>query len=448
LRYIPHTEADVRAMLAAIGVASIDDLFSDVHREFPPRAAADLPPPLGEPDLLRHLEAVAGRNAQPASFVGAGIYEHYVPAAVGEILSRSEFYTAYTPYQPEVSQGTLQAAFEFQTLICQLTGMEVANASMYDGASATAEAILLARRVTGRRRVLLSMGVHPEYRRVCGTYLHASGDVPETVPTGADGRTDVRALASRLGDDVAAVVVQSPNFFGCIEEGASLARAARDAKALYVSAVTEPLSFAMLRPPGAEGADLVCGEAQSLGVGMSFGGPGLGIFAAREAYLRQLPGRLVGRAADHDGRPGFVVTLATREQHIRRARATSNICTNHFLCALASTVYLCLMGKSGLRELALLNHSKAEYAKERIAALPGYGLRHGAPTFNEFAVRTPRPARELVGLLGAEGIVPGLPLSRYFPEEESALLVCVTEMRTRDEIDRLVEALRRHGGRA
>jgi glycine dehydrogenase subunit 1 len=434
-------------MLRAVGVSSIDDLFADVHKDFPQRPPADLPPPLGEPDLVRHLESLAARNAQPLSFVGAGIYEHYVPAAVGELLARSEFYTAYTPYQPEVSQGTLQAAFEFQTLICQLTGMEVANASMYDGASAAAEALLMARRVTGRHKVLLSAGLHPEYAQVCETYLHASGDAIERVPLGPNGRTDLRALESALSSDVAAVMIQSPNFLGCIEDLAPMAAAAHGAKALCAAVVTEPTALALVRPPGELGADIVCGEAQALGVGMSFGGPGLGIFAAREAFLRQLPGRLVGRAQDSAGNGGFVVTLATREQHIRRAKATSNICTNHFLCALAATIYLSLLGKQGLRELALMNHSKAEYAKERITALPGYGLGYEAPTFNEFVVRTPRPAAELIRALAAEGIAPGLDLARYHPVETHALLTCVTEMRTREEIDRLCAALGRHGGR-
>jgi glycine dehydrogenase subunit 1 len=431
-------------MLRAIGVASIDDLFADVHRHFPLRPPADLPA-LGEPDLLRHLEAIAGRNGSPVSFVGAGIYEHHVPAAVGEILARSEFYTAYTPYQPEVSQGTLQAGFEFQTLICQLTAMDVANTSMYDGATATAEAVLMARRVTGRRRAVMSAAVHPETREVCRSYLRASGDEPTIVPVGEDGRTDLWAAEAALGPDVAVLVVQTPNFFGCVEDLAPLSRAAHEAGALFVVTVTEPLAYALLKPPGELGADVVCGEGQSLGIPMQLGGPGLGLFAAREAYLRQLPGRLVGRTTDAKGRVGYVLTLATREQHIRRARATSNICTNHFLCALASTVYLTLLGKQGLRELAEMNHAKAEYAKERIARIPGFGIRFSAPTFNEFAVRTPVPAAEIVRSLAAEGIVPGADLGAWDPAMSHALLVCTTELRTRAEIDRLAGGLARWG---
>jgi glycine dehydrogenase subunit 1 len=447
VRYIPHTEADVREMLRVIGVASVDDLFAEVHRRFPERPPADLPAALGEADLLRHLEAVAAKNELPVSFAGGGIYDHHVPAAVGEVLARSEFYTAYTPYQPEVSQGTLQAAFEFQTLVCQLTGMEVANASMYDGASATAEAVLMARRITGRDGVILSAALHPEYQEVCDTYLKASGDCWRLAPLGTVGTVDREALGGLLDGEVAAVVVQSPNFFGCLEDLEALAPVVHDAGGLLVAAVTEPLAFALLRPPGQMGADIVCGEAQSLGIPMQFGGPGLGIFAAREAFLRQMPGRLIGQTQDARGRVGYVVTLATREQHIRRAKATSNICTNHFLCALAATVYLALMGRQGLRELAALNFSKTEYAKKRIAALPGYGLRHPAPTFNEFVVRTPVPAEKVVDRLVSRGIVPGLALGRYDEKRSHELLVCVTEQRTRAEIDALAEALEVEGRR-
>ncbi|MFA5515772.1 MAG: aminomethyl-transferring glycine dehydrogenase subunit GcvPA [Desulfuromonadales bacterium] len=447
MRYIPHTEEDVRQMLAAIGIESLERLFEEIPAELRLQRPLELPRPLSEPELLREFARLAAKNATAenhVSFLGGGAYNHFIPAVVDQLIGRSEFYTAYTPYQPEISQGTLQAIFEYQTLICQLTGMEVANASMYDGASACAEAVLMAVRATRRRQVLLSRGVHPEYRQTVETYCRYLNVELVELPCDATGRTDLEALARELDGGTAAVVAGYPNFFGIIEDLAALAKAAQTAGARMVAVVQEPMALGLLKSPGELGADIVVGEGQSFGIPLSYGGPYLGFFAARLKDVRSMPGRLVGQTVDLEGRRGFVLTLATREQHIRREKATSNICSNQGLCALMATVYLSLLGKKGMREVARLNLSKAAYAREKIGDLKGFSLPFAGPVFNEFVVEAPEEAVALLARLARQGILGGIALERWFEEMPKRFLVCVTEQNTREEIDVLAAAL---GGR-
>lgn len=444
MRYIPNSPEERAQMLQQIGLRSAEDLFDSIPKEL--RLSRDLKTPaaLSEIELLAGFESLAARNsgARRISFLGAGAYHHYSPTVVDHIISRSEFFTAYTPYQPEISQGTLQAIFEFQTLVCQLTGMEVANASMYDGSTALAEAVLMAERVTKRKRVVACGAIHPEYLEVVDTYVQHAGidfDHAEADPKTGQAPENIAEL---LDDKTAALVVQSPNFFGCIEDVAALADKAHAVGALLVVAITESISMGLLRSPGASGADIVVAEGQSFGVPVSFGGPYVGLFATREKYARQIPGRLVGEAYDKQGRRGFVLTLATREQHIRREKATSNICTNEGLIALAATVYLETMGKRGLQEVATQCAQKAAYAAKRIAEIEGFSVPYTAPRFNEFVVRSPLNARDLLSRLASEkNITGGLPLSRYFKERPNDLLVCVTELNSRADIDALVAGL-------
>lgn len=441
MRYIPHTDRDIEEMLACIGVESLEDLFSDIANCCPAASPLELSSPLPERALLKHLEDLSNRNIRPLQFLGAGCYEHPPAAAVDALLMRGELFTAYTPYQPEISQGTLQAIFEFQTLVCQLTGMEVANASMYDGASAMAEAILMALRITRRKDAVLAGAIHPEYLEVARTYLRGSGDVLRHVPGGADGLCDRSALRRNLDDNTAAVVVQTPNFYGLIEDLPVLVDLAHEAGAKLIAVVTEPFSLGLIRPPGDFDADIVVGEGQPLGIPMNFGGPGVGLFATRKEFVRQMPGRLVSQTVDREGREGYVLTLATREQHIRRGRATSNICTNQGLCALAVTINLCLLGKMGFRQAAELCHAKAEYAKSEIVRRTGWPLTFSGPTFNEFIIETPVAAAEVVAHCLKHDVLPGLALGRFDPSLSKALLVAVTEARTAGEIDRLAGLL-------
>jgi glycine dehydrogenase subunit 1 len=438
MSYTPHTADEVRAMLERIGTPSLEALFEAVPSRLRTRAELKLPPALAERALLAYLRGLADQNlstARAASFLGGGAYNHFIPTAVDTLASRSEFATAYTPYQAEISQGTLQAIFEYQTLMCQLTGLEVANASLYDGASATAEAVLMTLRATRRNRVYLSAALHPHYAQVVRTYLRALGVQIEVLPVGTDGRTEVAAFSG----DPGCVVLQYPNFFGCVEDLAPFASAVHDAGGLLVAATAEPLSLALLRSPGELGADIACGEAQSFGVPLSFGGPYVGFLAARQKLVRQLPGRLIGETVDTDGRRAFVMTLTTREQHIRRERATSNICTNQGLCALRVTIYLSLLGRRGLRRLAETNLALSTYAKGRLATA-GFRVVHSAPTFNEFVVEVPG-IRERHAAIVERGVLPGLLLESYDPERQDQLLVCTTEMNHREEIDRLVREL-------
>ncbi|MEO8190632.1 MAG: aminomethyl-transferring glycine dehydrogenase subunit GcvPA [Acidobacteriota bacterium] len=445
MKFLPTSDADRDAMLAAIGVSSVDDLFASIPASV--RQAPDLPPPMSEIEIRRFFGGLSAKNAHAkdcAFFLGAGLYNHYVSAVADQMLYRAEWLTSYTPYQPEVSQGTLQSIFEFQTHICLLTAMDVANASLYEGASALVEALLMADRlVRGRRRAVLSRGIHPEYRETVRTYFQNLGLEVVEAPLAADGRTDVSALARLVDETTFAVAVQSPNFRGAIEDWAAISEAAHSRGALFVGVVAEAASLALLTPPGEAGADIVCGEAQSLGVPMHNGGPLLGFLSCRTAHQRQIPGRLVGQTADAEGRRAFALTLSTREQHIRREKATSNICTNQGLMALASNIHMSLLGKKGLREVASQSHAKAEYLKQRIAAVPGYRLPDSAPTFNEFVVEAPGPAAPLLSRLARRRILGGVALSRWSREPADArrFLVAVTEMNTREEMDSLAKAL-------
>ena len=436
MRYHPHTDADVVRLLAAVGAPSLEALFAPIPEALRLSRPLRLPEPLDERALLDYLGGLAAKNRSEPPFLGAGAYPHHVPPAVDQLLLRSEFYTAYTPYQPELAQGTLQAIFEFQTLVCLLTGLEVANASMYDGATACAEAALLALRLRrDRRQIILSRALHPSYREVVRTYLHPSGvDIVELPFDPKTGRTDAAALARAATEKTALVLVGSPNFFGVVEDLAPLAEVAHRAGALFGVAVTEALSLGLLAAPGELGADVAVGEFQSFGNGASFGGPGVGFLATRDEFLRQLPGRLCGETQDREGRRAYVLTLSTREQHIRRENATSNICTNHALCALASTMHLAILGKVGLRELALINYRRARYARERLGQ-----PRFTGPTFNEFVVHA--DARSLARAR-ERGLVPGLSLDRHFPELAGTQLLCVTELHDRRRIDELAAALR------
>ncbi|HIC93879.1 MAG TPA: aminomethyl-transferring glycine dehydrogenase subunit GcvPA [Anaerolineae bacterium] len=440
--YVPHTDVDRKAMLAEIGVASVEELFADVPEEvrFP---ELKLPEPLSEMEVMRELRAMSERNADldhHACFLGAGAYNHFVPSVVNHVIGRSEFYTAYTPYQPEISQGTLQTIFEYQTMVCALTGMEVANASHYDGATALAEAALMAVRISRgkRKKVIVSPAVHPEYRQTLRTYIRGTG---LAVVGDEDLRRELDDLKAMLDGDTACLIVQNPNFFGQLEEVGGLAEAVHEAGALFIVAV-DPISLGLFKPPGEYGADIVVGEGQSLGNAISFGGPYLGIFACLDKYKRQMPGRLVGETVDVEGRRGYVLTLTPREQHIRREKATSNICTNEALCALAAGAYLAAMGKRGLRKVAELCYHKAHYAAERIAELPGFELVGDRPFFKEFVVRCPKPPAEINQKLLEHKIIGGYELGRAYPHLADCMLLCVTEMNTKEEIDRLAEALK------
>jgi glycine dehydrogenase subunit 1 len=445
LRYIPNSPEERVEMLDSIGLTSAEELFHSIPEELRLKRPLNTPPPLSEIELLGRFEQMGQRNygAQRTSFMGGGAYSHYIPTIVDHILSRSEFFTAYTPYQPEISQGTLQTIFEFQTLVCQLTGMEVANASMYDGSTALAEAVLMAERVTKRAKIISSSAVHPQYLEVVKTYVQHAGIHLELAAFDEKSGETAAALSAAVDDQTAALVVQSPNFFGCIEDLTALATEAHAKGALLVVAITEPISLGLLKSPGACGADIVVAEGQSFGVPLSFGGPYVGLFATREKYARQIPGRLVGEAYDKQGRRGFVLTLATREQHIRREKATSNICTNEGLIALAATVYLETMGRRGIQETAYQCIQKAAYAAHQIAALEGFSLPFTGARFNEFVVRGPMPGNELLSRLGREKQIDGgIALSRFMPNHDHDILVSVTETNTKEQIDALVAGLK------
>lgn len=445
MRYIPHTDHDIAAMLAALDVKAVDDLFAHLPEELRAQAAINLPPGLSESGVRDRLTTLASTNrvgADTLTFLGGGAYPHFVPVVVDQIIQRAEFATAYTPYQPEVSQGTLQSIFEFQSLVAALLGLDVANASMYDGASATAEAVLMAKRILPRRpTILVARSLHPQYRQVIRTYLDGVPGVRIIeLPWDASGQIDQAALDRHLDDTVSCVVVGYPNFFGVIEDVAHVSHTAHESGALVVTSTTEAIALGLLKSPGALGVDIAVAEGQSLGIALSYGGPGLGLFACRDRFLRNMPGRLVGETVDHEGRRGFVLTLATREQHIRRERATSNICTNHGLCALAATVFLCLMGKQGLRELAERNVRKSHYAQELLQA-GGCRARFSAPFFNEFVIELPN-ARAVWQRLTKQHVVAGLVLEEWYPELKDCLLLCMTELHTREAIERLAEELK------
>ena len=442
MRYLPHTPQEIEAMLAVVGAGTVEDLFTHIPDECRRKAPLNLQAPLSEWELDRHMDGLAGTTAiQPGYmiFLGAGSYDHHIPEAVKQLLRRGEFYTSYTPYQPEVSQGTLQAIYEYQTLVTRLLGMEVANASMYDGASALAEALLMAVRITKRKRVALSGAIHPHYLQVVRTYLGPPGYQILILPYGSDGRTDLSALPAN--GELAAVAVQSPNFFGCIEDLEALERSVHaDSKTLMVVGFSEPLAFGLYKSPGILGADIVCGEGQSLGLPRSFGGPGLGLFACRSQFMRHMPGRLVGRTVDSQGRRGFVLTLATREQHIRREKATSNICTNQGLCATAAAMYMATLGGTGFRRLARMNFDKAAYLMDELSKA-GVDIPFNAPVFNEFVIRLKGESNKLYSQLIDKKIIAGLALEKYYPELKDHYLLCVTETSTKADLDILVKEM-------
>lgn len=443
MRYLPLTESDRAEMLAAIGVDGMDTLFSDIPESAKLAGLLDLPMHSGEIEVERALEALAAKNltdGDAPSFLGAGAYHHHVPAAVDALIQRGEFLTAYTPYQPEISQGTLQSLFEFQTQVAMITGLDVANASMYDGATACAEAVYMASRITRRHRVVLSGALHPQYREVVAT---ATRFLPQEIIAAPAVPGQEEDLAAMLDDNCACVVVQYPDIFGELRDFTALAESCHEAGALLIVAVTEVVALGLVRSPGEMGADIVVAEGKSLGNALNFGGPYLGLFACRDRHVRQMPGRLIGETTDVDGNRGWVLTLATREQHIRREKATSNICTNSGLCALAFSIHLSLLGEDGFTRLARINHARAVTLADRLAELDGVELINQA-FFNEFTLRLTRPAGKLVDELAAAGILAGVPVSRLCPDDDALadlLLVAVTESATDDDMAALVDAL-------
>jgi glycine dehydrogenase subunit 1 len=444
MRYLPLTKTDRQEMLKAIGISSTDELFRDVPLSAQLKSPiSHLPNHASEFEVERHISKLAAKNVAAdscPSFLGAGAYRHHVPASVDQLLLRGEFLTSYTPYQPEVSQGTLQYLFEFQTQVAMLTGMDVANASMYDGATSTAEAVLMANRITKRERVVISGNLHPHYRETIATMSDLTGFVCDALPTAPKGG---EALAGKIDTTTSCVVVQYPDFFGQIQDVTQLAAACHAQGALLIVVVTEIVSLGLLKPPGAMDADIVVGEGQSIGNGLNFGGPYVGLFTCREKFLRQMPGRLCGETVDVDGKRGFVLTLSTREQHIRREKATSNICTNSGLCALAFTMHLSLLGEAGLTKLAELNHAKACQLAESLKSIPGCKVLNDT-FFNEFTLQLPRNASDVVDALAKRPILAGVPVSRLYPSEKELdhlLLVTATELTTEDDMHALVQAL-------
>jgi len=445
--YVPHTDDELEKMLEAVGASSLDELYRDIPEDIRLGRPLDLPAALSEADLVAHLNRLASKNAGANSmscFLGGGTYNHYVPPAVDQLISRPEFYTAYTPYQPEVSQGTLQAIFEYQTMVCELLGMEVANASMYDGAEAAAEAVLMAERIRPKNRegaVVMSGSLNPLYKRTIRTYLEHRGREVLEAGYGPDGALDPDGL-SRLAKSALAVVVQHPNYFGCLEDMEAAANVCEKEGAVFIVVVTEALSLGLLEPPGAFNADIAVAEGQSVGLPMGYGGPHLGMFASREEHVRKMPGRLAGETLDKDGRRGYVLTIATREQHIRRAKATSNICTNQGLMALASAVYMSLLGPSGITELAARNRDKCEKLKAGLAQISEVKQVFSGPTFNEFVLDLGADPAPVLSRMKEKGVLAGIPLAGDYPGLENAVLVAVTEMITDDEMDAYVAGLK------
>ena len=447
MRYLPQTAEEIQKMCEAVGVRRPEDLFEVIPEALRLKEGLKLPPPLSEVDLLRQLKAL-GRENETAdsrlSFLGGGAYHHYIPVAVSAITSRGEFMTSYTPYQPEISQGTLQAIFEFQTMVASLLGMDVANAGNYDGASALAEAALMALRLTDprRRKVLLAQSIHPDYRQVVKTYLgNVDCEIVE-VPFRADGRVDEAALKNLLNEEVALCCVQSPNAFGVVEDLAPLAAELHGNGALLVGCFSEAISLGLLQPMGRAGADIVAGEGASFVNFLNFGGPYLGLFAAKREFVRQLPGRLVGETVDAEGKRGFVLVLSTREQHIRREKATSNICTNQALCALAAAVYLSLLGPQGLKKVARMNYSHAHYLREALLKVPGVERAFSAPHFNEFVLKLNTPVAAVLRRLRERGILGGIDIQSWAPGLDRSLLVCATEMNSKAQMDEYIRAMR------
>jgi glycine dehydrogenase subunit 1 len=441
MRYLPKSPGERLEMLKQIGAGSIDDLFSTIPQEYRLERDLEVPRQMGESEIVDYFRNAAQNSAAGyTSFLGAGAYRHYRPVIIDSLVQRGEFLTSYTPYQAEITQGTLQAIFEFQTMICELTGMEIANASMYDGSTGAAESVTMAVRVTHRSGVLVARTVHPEYREVMQTYAQHQGLAAQALPFGEDGRLDLAALEQSVSEETACVLIQSPNFFGVVEDIPAIAQIVHQKGALLIVSIAEAISLGVVRPPAE--ADIVSIEAQSFGVALSYGGPYCGVIAAKEKYLRQMPGRLVGETVDTEGRRGFVLTLSTREQHIRREKATSNICTNQALVALMATIFLTVYGKEGIRELALHNLAKANYAAEQFAAVGGARLLFAAsPRFHEFVLETSESPEQLNAQLLKQKVIGGLPLGRWYPELGNASLWCTTELNTREQIDHAASLL-------
>jgi glycine dehydrogenase subunit 1 len=443
MSYIPNTPEQQQEMARILGLSSPEELFREIPDGVRLKRSLNLPPAMSELELRAHLEELAGRNTHHDGaplFLGGGCYDHFIPTAVDALASRGEFLTAYTPYQAEASQGLLQAFFEYQSLICELTGMDVSNASMYDGATAMAEAALMAHHIKERPKIVIARSVHPEYRQVLQTYLRTAAFSAVEVAM-ADGATDLAKLESLCDENTCAVIVQHPNFFGCLEPVQAVSEIAHRCGALLIACV-DPISLGVLKPPGAYGADIVVGDGQSLGLPPGYGGPHFGFMACRQEFVRRMPGRLIGETIDRRGQRAFVLTLQTREQHIRREKATSNICTNHALCALRATIYLTLMGKAGLRQVASLCAQKSHYALEALSKINGVAPAFKAPFFKEFAVRMPRPVANLQEFLLRRNIIGGLDVSAWYPELPNTCSFAVTERRTRQEIDALADAVR------
>jgi glycine dehydrogenase subunit 1 len=443
MSYISLSEKDKKEMLAKIGVASVADLFCCIPEELGIKKPLDIPGPLTEPELSEYFEAFASTNTyhRYLSFLGAGAYPHLIPSVVDYLSSRGEFISPYTPYQPEVSQGTLQIIFEFQTLICLLTGMDIANASLYDGASGAAEAVLMTDRLKGRSKVLVAKNLHPQYREVIKTYTENLDFTLQDVFYNNTGEMDLDDLERKLDEQTSAVVVQSPNFFGIVEKLEEISRLSHRHEALCVVVVAEPMSLGILEAPGYSGADIVAGEGQSFGIPLSFGGPYLGFMACKESFLRQFPGRIAGQTKDVEGKTGYVLTLSTREQHIRRERATSNICTNQAWCALRATIFLETLGKEGLRELAIQNLQKASYLKDILAGVKGVRPKFSGKFFNEFVLEFEKPWKDIQQFLMEKKIIGGLPLENIFPELANCALFCATESHKREDMERLLGVL-------
>jgi len=440
--FTPHTEAEIAEMLKVIGVSSVEELFSVIPSEFKVQGCMKLPESMSEAEVLAYMKDLAAMNRtadQVPTFLGAGAYDHYVPAAIHHLVGRGEFLTGYTPYQPELSQGTLQAQFEYQSVVTQVLGMDVSNASMYEGATALAEACLMAQKHTRRRMIAVSEFVHPQYVEVLNTYLDPAEII--VIPGGTDGATDIAAARAIVNDTVAGVVVQTPNFLGVVEDFRQFADLAHEAGAIAIATFTEALAFGLIDPPGNCGADICAGEGQSLGLPLAFGGPYVGMFAVKDGFVKGMPGRLIGRTKDHEGRDCYVLTLAAREQHIRRERASSNICSNEALCGLAVSIYMSMLGRNGYPKLAMLNHVRAEKLKKMLIAA-GFILPFSGPTFNEFVVRIGGDAAGRVASMAAAGVVPGLALGCFRADLADCILVAVTEKTSDADFEALVSALK------
>jgi glycine dehydrogenase subunit 1 len=445
VRYIPSTDDDLKKMIDEAGTGSLDEILAQVPTAIREESSLDLPPALDELSLIRHMKELSSKNAETDStptFLGAGAYDHFIPAVVDQLILRSEFFTAYTPYQPEISQGTLQAIFEFQTYVCMLTGMDVANASMYDGASALAEAVLMARRIKKKaNKIFISKAVHPEYRETVLTYTNDLDIEIVEIPYDAEGKTDVEWLKTNIDSNTAAVAVQYPNFFGIIEDMEAISKITTDMETLFISATTEVLALGLIKPPSEFGVDIAVSEGQSFGNPIGFGGPHLGLFATKSEHIRNMPGRLVGETTDLDDKRGYVLTLSTREQHIRREKATSNICSNQSLCALTFAIHISLLGRKGLRQMAETNLTLAEYTKKKISSLDGFSIKFVSPTFNEFVIKTDKSIKEINKKLLESNIIGGLSLESFYPELAGSILFCVTEKTRKQDIDKLAEVL-------